>query len=60
VSALFVLVMTALIIAEAMCIVGMYCYYTGRNSKIAPMLAEFERIKEEELRAHNEGLRDRP
>jgi hypothetical protein len=56
-SALAVLVMTALIIIEGMCIVGMYCYYAGRNAKIAPLLAEYERIKEEE-RARDEGVRD--
>lgn len=56
-SALAVLVMTALIIIEGMCIVGMYCYYAGRNAKIAPMLDEYERMKEN-LDARNEGLRE--
>jgi|WetSurMetagenome_2_1015567.scaffolds.fasta_scaffold503780_3 hypothetical protein len=55
------LVMAALIIIEAMAIVALAAYYSGRQAKVAPIIAEYERLKrEEELRAHPEGLRDSP
>lgn len=62
-SALIVLVMTGLIIAEAMLIVAMAAYYAGRQAKVAPMLQEFmneyERFQEAQ-RANDEGIRGRP
>ena len=56
-SAVAVLLMTALIIIEGMAIVALYAYYAGRDAKIAPLLIEYERIKEE-LDARDKGLRD--